>query len=91
MTNELIRLFLIRLATDLPFRELVETDPVTALAPYGIVVDPSDAPPHVVVTLPSSDSILAELDRLAYIFDPGLLCAKPLMHGFWLHGQIPPP
>jgi hypothetical protein len=91
MTNELIRLLLIRLATDLPFRALVETDPITALAPYGIVVDPLDAPPNAAVTLPSSASILAELDRLTLIFDGSLLCAMPLRHNFWLQGQIPPP
>ncbi len=91
MTNEVIRLLLIRLATDLPFRAMVEADPVGALAPYGIVVDPGDAPPHVSITLPSSASILEKLDFLALIFESGVLCAKPLVHVFWTQGQIPPP
>lgn len=91
MTNEIIRELLIRLATDLPFRAMVEADPVGALAPYGIVVDPLDAPPNTVVTLPSSASILEELDFLTRIFEDGQLCAMPLRHAFWLQGQVPPP
>jgi hypothetical protein len=91
MTNEIIRELLIRLATDLPFRAMVESDPVGALAPYGIVVDPLDAPPNTVVTLPSSVSILEKLDFLTRVFEDGLLCAMPLRDAFWLQGQIPPP
>jgi hypothetical protein len=90
MTNEEIQAFLIRLAKDQQFREQVQVDPVGALAPYGITVDPQDAPPNAVITLPTSQSILEKLDFLTGIFEGRLLCAKPLRHEFWLQGQIPP-
>lgn len=91
MTNEMIRLLLIRLATDLPFRSMVESDPIGALAPYGIIVDPIDAPPNATVTLPSSESILLELDYLTRVFEGDVLCAMPLRSSFWLQGLISPP
>jgi hypothetical protein len=91
MTNEEIRAFLMRLANDQQFRAQVQVDPVGALAPFGITVDPQDAPPNVVITLPASQSILEKLDFLTGIFEGSLLCARPLIHAFWLNGQIPPP
>jgi hypothetical protein len=91
MTNDEIQAFLTRLANDQQFRAQVEVDPVGALAPYGITVDPLDAPPHVAITLPSSQSILDKLDFLSGIFEGRLLCARPLKDAFWQQGQIPPP
>jgi len=91
MTNDEIQAFLTRLANDQQFRAQVESDPVGALAPYGITVDPLDAPPNAGVTLPSSQSILEKLDFLSGIFEGRLLCQRVLRDAFWRQGQIPSP
>jgi putative modified peptide len=87
MTNEEIHAFLRRLATDDQFRQHVERDPIGALAPYGITVDPQHAPPNVVVKLPPGQRILDKLDALADEL-PGLLCAVPLCHLLWQPGHV---
>lgn len=67
-SSDEVRKILHRLATDDDFREQMLGDPVSALKPYGVEVDPTQVP--AVRTLPSKDQVGAISAQAANIDNP---------------------
>jgi len=83
MTKEELESILTLIATDDDLRAQIVSDPITALAPFGLQIDAAHAPPNVVVNLMPKQTILDQLGDLSEDMSHKA-CAGVFFHQIWV-------